>query len=698
MKHSPFLVLLISLWCSLASALPVLAQNGATTAAAAAATQPAGAAGPAVSATVPATPALPPIPGLRAVPAEKAVPSTLGSLDPKADHQLQVDLTGWGAGINTIRLSDYWQTTDRKDPYLIQSPVEGTAMNGGKLRVYPFAARAITVNGQRIDLQTLRWEMIEPGTYSLTLVDGTGNPALTLTRKYTLAPGNLAYELICEQSIANRTNLPLQIIWEQNAQGDMPSEADYQGDRRMIVQGYFNLAYNPSRQFVYSKNAFQTRHEIIDPLTHDASLARIWPPAALAGQQVELAWLSQVNRYFATVVHLPVPQATPMRATALQSKFPVTGLEAIGFRIPGDKDHRGAVLTLTSHVIDVAPGQTADLTLNFYAGPRRSEIFELPAYTALGFGDNLLRYELGCTWCTFQWLARGLLAFLKAIHTALGDWGVAIIVLVLCVRLLLHPITKRSQISMMKMGKQMATLQPEMEKIKTKYKDDQAKLNSEIMKLYREKGVNPAGMLGCAPMFLQMPIWIALYAMLYFAIELRHQPAFYGVFQAISGGAWHFLADLAAPDHFIRFTDQPIHFDIPLISAFDFSALNIIPFIMGFVFYFQMKLSQTPAINDQQKQQQQIMMISTMLFPVFLYAAPSGLNLYIMASTIGGIIDSWIVRRHIKREEEAGTLFATKPAQPRKPGGFMDRLMKAIEARQQDMQRMQQNQQRKKDR
>ncbi|MEZ6191097.1 MAG: YidC/Oxa1 family membrane protein insertase [Phycisphaerales bacterium] len=93
---------------------------------------------------------------------------------------------------------------------------------------------------------------------------------------------------------------------------------------------------------------------------------------------------------------------------------------------------------------------------------------------------------------------------------------------------------------MQKMGKMMQAIQPGS-KLK-KYKDDQQKINTEMMKLYREKGVQPANVLGCLPMFLQTPIWIALYAMLYYAIELRHEePTFWGLFKSISGGAWGFL-------------------------------------------------------------------------------------------------------------------------------------------------------------
>ena len=235
---------------------------------------------------------------------------------------------------------------------------------------------------------------------------------------------------------------------------------------------------------------------------------------------------------------------------------------------------------------------------------------------------------------------------------------------------------------MMKMSKGMQALQPEIEKLKKKYPEGDPQLQQEMFKLYREKGVNPANFLGCLPMFLQTPIWIALFAMLFLAIELRHQPAFYGVFQIISGYQWGFLADLSRPDHFIRFTDQPIALPLPLLGALDFSALNILPLLMGVMYFAQQKFMTPPAQNEQAAQQQKLMRIMVLLFPVFLYSAPSGLTLYMLASSTAGMVDSYFIRKHIREEEEAGTLLTKKPP---KPGGLRDRIGKALAAKQEEL-------------
>src|SRR5262249_12388451 len=163
----------------------------------------------------------------------------------------------------------------------------------------------------------------------------------------------------------------------------------------------------------------------------------------------------------------------------------------------------------------------------------------------------------------------------------------------------------------------------------------------EIMRLYREKNINPAGMLGCAPMFLQMPIWIALYAMLYLAIELRQQWAFYGVFQhlgtMIRGRPFEFLADLSQPDRFIVLSSHPPHTPFGSIGQLDSSPINLPPLVWAAVFFWNQKLTMPPPADEQQAQQQKMMKIVSLITPLLLYSAPSGLTLYTLVSTAAGI-------------------------------------------------------------
>jgi len=205
---------------------------------------------------------------------------------------------------------------------------------------------------------------------------------------------------------------------------------------------------------------------------------------------------------------------------------------------------------------------------------------------------------------------------------------------VLVVRLLLHPITKKSQISMSKMSK----MGPEMERLKKKYGDNKEELNKAMMAFYKEQGITP--ILGCLPMLLQMPIWIALWSALQSTFELRHASFLWGL-------TW--IKDLAQPDRAIWFPNHPINLWFTSIDA-----LNLLPILMAVVFYLQQKMTPKPAASTpEQEQQQKMMQWMSLLFPVLLYTGPSGLNLYILTSTAIGIWESKRVRDHLKAVEEA---------------------------------------------
>ena len=177
------------------------------------------------------------------MPADEARVSTIGSLDPQLGYSFAAETTGWGGGIRYIRLSRYSTTSENATPFVVQQPVEVTDHNGQAARIYPFSARAVTVNGTRIPLEGIRWPLIEPGVYQLSLTDQHDRPILTITRRYSTEKSHDLYDLQCKQTIVNETeDQMLRIVWEQYGQGDIPNDdAVYLGDRRMLVAGYQNL-------------------------------------------------------------------------------------------------------------------------------------------------------------------------------------------------------------------------------------------------------------------------------------------------------------------------------------------------------------------------------------------------------------------------------------------------------------------------
>lgn len=180
-------------------------------------------------------------------------------------------------------------------------------------------------------------------------------------------------------------------------------------------------------------------------------------------------------------------------------------------------------------------------------------------------------------------------------------------------------------------------LGPMVEQLKAKYANDKTELNRQMIALYKKEGASP--FIGMLPMLIQMPIWVALYSAIDTSISLRNA---------------HFLpvwiTDLSAPDALFSFPGV----NIPLFGSLD--SFNLLPFLMGLAFYLQQRFTpqQAPAAsNSQLAQQQKIMMVMMpILFPLMLYSAPSGLNLYIMASSFGGAIEQYVIKKHIEKNEQ----------------------------------------------
>jgi len=203
---------------------------------------------------------------------------------------------------------------------------------------------------------------------------------------------------------------------------------------------------------------------------------------------------------------------------------------------------------------------------------------------------------LGWTWIVRPISVYIMLPVFSLLHTIIPNWGIVLIIFAIIIKVVLHPLTKTSMKSM----KKMQMLQPMMEEIRTKYKDDPQKMNAQIMNLYKEYGVNPAG--GCLPMVLQFPILIALYNVFRAAIELRQ------------AGFFWWITDLSIPDKLFT-----LPFAIPVFGVQEVSGLAL---LMGITTFIQQKMS----VKDPRQKTMVYMMpvMMTLLFNSF----PSGLNLY----------------------------------------------------------------------
>ena len=585
----------------------------------------------------------------------------LGNLDPDGPYLLQVRFSKYGAGLHDVTLSRFYNTVKHQENYLLLQEQTIKTSSGAPVGMTPLAATWIRVNGKMVSLFSRPdpenpgkargdiWRETGPGQFEAIIVDENGNDVLRIERRYRLKENS--YDIALEQRLTNLTDKPLLAkLYQQGPVDPTHDTGVYGGDRRRIRFGFL-LPPNrdPGRRYVLANEFLLDRRKL---LTQSQRNKRLWPNEKSLKDGYTLSWLAMTNRYFAFVIHAPVSDKpdSPRDFPIVESVYPI---------VVGDsKTTNAAALEIQCRELQIEPGRVAREDMGVFAGPLDRKLLKDPQLPYKGLGlDTLIVYRFGCTWCTFQWLARFLLAFLGFLHTyILHDWALAIMALVAVVRGILHPLTKRSQISMAKFGKQAQALKPKQEKIKQKYADDPKKQQEELRKLMQEEGINPANMLGCLPMMLQTPIWIALYAMLFYAIDLRQQPAFFGLFQKF--GNWSFLADLSQPDHFIQFASSV---RLPLMG--DVSALNILPLLMGVIFFLQQKYMTptTPTTSSEQETQQKIMKVMmVVMFPLFLYNAPSGLTLYILTSSATGVLESRHIRKHIKELDEKNAAVGKK--------------------------------------
>ena len=600
----------------------------------------------------------------------------LGGLTDLSAANMQVQLTRQGAGIVEIPFANIWTNARAKRQAAAWFAAQGTSTAGdvslppdderfilatepqvpinGQLATIPLlSARSISIGGTELNLvPTVCWKATGKGKFTAEVQNAAGESILRVDRTWVLN----GWDITLDQRIVNLSGQDLSIRWSQYGPPNLEADRSRYMDRRRFRFGYLlGNDLDPDRLagVVADGNLLL---ELTDVTNEDANPV-LWPGETAAAEGFELSWFASTNRYFAMAIH-------PLLDAEGRGDVSLEGVVGEITRYLATVNEEPVVLTTcwwptaAGAEATLPAGGEKSLSMGVYAGPLEQSILaDHEPYRELNMRGMIL-YQMSsfCAICTFQWLAHLLLAVLAFFdHYVVFDWGVAIILLVMCVRTLLHPITRRSQMGMQKFGRQMQKLKPEMDKLQKKYPGDKKKIQEEQMRLFRERGINPLQMLGCLPMFLQMPIWVALYAGLYFSFDLRQEPAFWGVFQDLWG--WPFLADLASPDHFFWESAEPFKF-----MLWNITGINLLPLLMGAVFFFQQKyMTPSTSMSPEQETQQKIMRVMmVVLFPVMLYSAPSGLTLYILTSSTIGILES----RHIRKKVEAMDFdtIAPKPA------------------------------------
>lgn len=310
-------------------------------------------------------------------------------------------------------------------------------------------------------------------------------------------------------------------------------------------------------------------------------------------------WVAAKNKYFVQIL-TPDGGAERVRVLARRSLGPRESAEGVVPRKMTEVSEVAAAAEFGAQTL--AAGEKVERRVTLYVGPKKySELhaMRLHQVDVMEFGDWI------------KPISKLLLKVLNGLYSVIPNYGVAIILLTVIVRLVFWPVTHKSTESM----KRMAQVAPLVNQLREKYKDNPQKQQQEIMALYKEHKVNPLG--GCLPMLIQIPVFFALFVVLRSAIELR-----------FADFLW--IRDLSEPENLFQGM-------VPLVGS-----LNLLPLLMSFTMWLQMKLS--PSAGDPAQQKiMAIMMPIMMLF--FLYSFASGLALYWTTQNVLMIIQQVMMKR-----------------------------------------------------
>lgn len=333
-------------------------------------------------------------------------------------------------------------------------------------------------------------------------------------------------------------------------------------------------------------------------------------------------WVSVQNKYFLT-------------ALIAKKNFAGSGvfLEGEYIHLPPDPDGERKVFRASMKVkyrhnpLEVAP-------FTVFIGPMEYDLLKAQHD---GLEQTL---NLGMAWLVRPFSEYLILPLFNFLHRFIHNYGLVILLFTLLIKILLYPLTKTSMNSM----KKMQALQPMITDLREKYKEDQQRLNTETMKLYRDYGINPAG--GCLPMVLQMPILFALFTIFRSTIELRQQPF----------ALW--ITDLSAPDVLFQ-----LPFKIPLLGT-DF--ISILALLMALTMFIQQKQT----VKDPRQAAMVYMMPA--MFWIMFNSFPSGLNLYYFTFNLLSIIQQWYVNRNTGD-------FQLQKVPQKKGKGWMEKAMSSLD-------------------
>ncbi len=502
----------------------------------------------------PGTPTTAPVatPGVPAA----AAPAPAGTPVTVKTDLFEVDLNTAGGDIRRVTFLQVFSAIDRSKPLTLMEP---------NPKHYFVTQSGLVAEGMQLP--------IHRSTYAAD------------AKSYSLQPGRDTIEVRLKASdVAGAEVVKRYRFHRGSYKIDVAYEIANRSDKPIAPHAYFQFLRdaNPPSEEAAQTNAFAGVTTFTGPAvyTEESKFVKVDFSDIAKGKQAHAkkardGWIAMIQHYFVSA-WLPKDGVEREYQTAKVSDTLYTA-------------------SVVVPVGQIAPGATGAVEVPLYVGPQETDKLEKVAP-----GLNLV--------VDYGWLyiiAAPLFWLLKWIHGFVGNWGWAIVILTILIKLVFYPLNARAGRSMA----QMKVLAPKMEKLKQLYGEDRQKLNQAMMELYRTEKINPLG--GCLPILVQIPVFIALYWVLLASIELRHAPWI----------GW--IQDLSAPDPYF-----------------------ILPVIYAVSMYVTTKLNPQPADPVQAR----IMLMMPIMFSIFFLFFPAGLVLYWVVQNLLSIVQQWHINRTLEAE------------------------------------------------
>lgn len=523
----------------------------------------------------------------------------------------KIEFTSKGAKIRRYYLKHYktWYHNDIKDTTFYNQHVQlvNTTANGGDLNIIFGTKDGKRVNTSNIDFTT---------TANNYYYKVTGKDSLSIAFVFTADNGK-----------AIKKNF---IIYGDNYASKVDIELDNMDD---VVSGYrYDLEWSNGVCNVEENSVDEANYSKASAFSGDE---QVIIDATKVGEKVtkdingKVDWVAIHSKYFAMILAPMSPSGEGgayFEGNHLMNSFGVREIYSASLKMP----FKGQKVQKDSFMLYLGP---IDYSLLKSYDRNFQSIFEFGSFFGLKFIIRPISEFI-------------MLPLFKFLHSFISNFGLVIIVFSIIIKFALHPLTRQSMKSM----KKMQMLQPKINELKEKYKDNQQKVQQETMKLYSTYGINPMG--GCLPMLLQMPILIALWSLFNVAVEIRQQPFM----------LW--MTNLSSPDIIYR-----LPFKIPLFNVDIISGLAL---LMGITMFLQQKMT----IKD--PTQKAMVYIMPIMMTLMFMSFPSGLNLYYFMFNLLSIAQQYYI--NIKHDNVE--LVPVENANKKK--GFFSRMMEAAEKQAQE--------------